>query len=66
MATEVSPEHSGDFAEARRDQGYYYSPTAFFWAMFAVAWSTFRHPFSYTWIDLQTGEMQHDSREDQV
>ena len=33
--------------------------------MFAIAWSAFAHPFSTTVIDLTTGEMRHESGEDE-
>ena len=52
-AEEASP---GDEAE----EPVYVSPWAYLRAMALIAWSTFRHPFSTTTIDLATGECVHE------
>jgi hypothetical protein len=39
---------------------FYYSPSRFLRAMFAIAWSAFAHPFSATVIDLETGQVWHE------
>jgi hypothetical protein len=65
MATEIS-ETADQTSEPEPAKAFYYSPASFFWAMFAVAWSAFAHPFSYTWIDLETGELRHYTRRDDV
>lgn len=41
---------------------YRHSPLRFFWAMLAIAWSAFTHPFSSTVIDLDTGQVRHEER----
>lgn len=38
----------------------YLSPWAYLRTMLLVAWSTFRHPFATTTIDLNTGECVHE------
>ena len=43
---------------------FYYSPWAYLRTMFLIGWSAFRHPFSYTEIDLVTGEMRHYTDKD--
>ncbi len=58
MATEIS-QTAGQANESVRAKAFYYSSWSFFWAMFAVAWSSFAHPFSYSWIDLETREIRH-------
>jgi hypothetical protein len=45
-------------------QGFYYSPFCFLRTVLAIAWSAFAHPFSSTVIDLATGQMQHEGREE--
>jgi hypothetical protein len=45
-------------------QAFHYSPLRFLWAMFAIAWSAFAHPFSSTVIDLGTGQVHHESGEE--
>jgi len=39
---------------------FHYSPSRFFWAMLAIAWSAISHPFSSTIIDLETGQVHHE------
>jgi len=43
-------------------QVFHYSPSRFFWAMVAIAWSAISHPFSSTVIDLETGQVYHEGR----
>lgn len=43
---------------------FYYSPLCFFRTMLAIAWSAFAHPFSSTVIDLATGKVHHEDREE--
>ena len=47
-------------------QVFYYSPLRFLRTMFAIAWSAFAHPFSSTVIDLATGQVRHNDREDEA
>jgi hypothetical protein len=52
---------NGDDAEVS-----YYSPWMFLRAMFLVAWSALRHPFLYTQINQETGEMRHYASDDEI
>ena len=63
MATEQIPhtEAQGE-AEPTPPLKFYYSPWGFFRTMMLIAWCTFRHPFSTTIIDLETGEMRRLTR----
>jgi hypothetical protein len=65
MATEIS-QAAGQSREPEPAKTFYYSPSSFFRAMFAVAWSAFAHPFSHTWIDRETSEMCHYTRDDEI
>ncbi len=49
---------------AMPSQVFYYSPWRFLRVAFAIAWSAFTHPFSSTVINLETGEVHHQSREE--
>jgi hypothetical protein len=41
------------------DLHFYYSPFGFFYVMLLTAWCAFRHPFSTSVIDLETGTAHH-------
>ncbi len=45
-------------------QVFYYSPLRYLRTMLAIAWSALAHPFSSTVIDLTTGHVQHEGREE--
>jgi hypothetical protein len=49
---------------AMNARGYVYSPWRFFQVMLAVAWSAFAHPLSSTVIDLDTGRVRQQDREE--
>jgi hypothetical protein len=42
-------------------QVFYYSAWRFLQTMLAIAWAAFTHPFSSTVINLDTGEVRHES-----
>jgi hypothetical protein len=50
---------------AMPSQVFYYSPWRYLQAMLAIAWAAFAHPFSFTVIDLATGEARHNASEDE-
>jgi hypothetical protein len=49
---------------AMNARAFVYSPWRFFQVMLAVAWSAFAHPFSSTVIDLDTGRVCDEGREE--
>jgi hypothetical protein len=61
MATEITPEQSNEADPTPPDEVYSNSPWKYLRTMALVAWSAFRHPFSTTIIDFDTGEMRQES-----
>jgi hypothetical protein len=59
-------ESSNQPESAMTSEVFHYSAWRFLHTMFAIAWSAFAHPFSTTVIDLTTGEMRHESGEDEA
>ena len=53
-----------DTGSAMTTHGFTYSPLLFLRVMLAVAWSAFAHPFSSTVIDLGTGRICPEDREE--
>jgi len=45
--------------DAEDEDMVYISPWAFVRTMLLIAWSAFRHPFSYTTIHMLTGDSMH-------
>ncbi len=69
MAVEMlskPPEATNPPEPAMTTQVFYYSPLRYLRTMFTIAWSAFAHPFSWTVIDLTTGEVRHNASEDEA
>jgi hypothetical protein len=62
MATEA-PQTAGQTSEPdeREAPAFRHTPWTFLRSMLLGMWATFRHPFSYSRIDLETGAMEHYS-----
>ncbi len=59
-----SPELPAQPESAMNPQIFYYSPLRYLRTILAIAWSAFTHPFSSTVIDLATGQVHHEGREE--
>lgn len=56
---QTSEERFSDSEKETESSVFHYTPWQYLRTMWLIAWSAFRHPFSTTVINVETGEFHH-------